>query len=778
MKENYYILSNDEEDNSLQLKEVFFKYLRYWPWFLIAIGISLVFAFLYFRYAPTIYSSVAKIKIIDDSKELEIANDPLSLLSGNPKINLDNEIEVLKSYRILDQVVTALDLEISYYEVGNIKTRQIYNAPFKVTKLFPEDSLKKSVVYHFNFEVEPPEIIDGDGVTKTLDSSTTKFFNTGFPIEIQLVNGIDLSTFRSKKFSVQIRKKKETVLELAKNLEIKATNKNSEVLSLKLKSESPQLSEAILNEIIHRFDKDGILDRQLVSKRTMDFIDARFVYLSNELDSIEVGKKDFKQNNNLSYIEADAGLTIQKKSVAENEVFQLETQIELSKLLQKNLNKQNDFGLLPADIGLENSSINNLVSEYNQIALEREKLTSSGGVNNPMVKILSDQLQRGKQNIITTVNAYRNQLNISLRQLRKEKNRTSTIFSKLPEKEKMLRAIERQQSIKENLFLLLLQKREEAAINFAVTAPSVKVVDYGLTSIKPIAPKKSIILLMALGLGFLLPFGFLFLKFALDTKIKDKSELEKLAGEIPILAEIPSLKDPNSFFEINERSVKAESFRILGTNVNYLLPQRQDNLGHIVFVTSAIKGEGKTFIALNLSIALSSLQKKVLLVGADLRNPQLHTYFNEDKNTKGLSNFLHNPDIDWKDCIYKSNSENSFLDICFGGPIPPNAAQLIAGNTMETFLNIVKEEYDYVIVDTAPTVQVADTLLMSEYADVSIFITRSGYTDKRLIEFSKELSTTKRLKNMAYVLNDVSFSKRAGYNYGYEYGYGVDNRPD
>lgn len=775
MKDNYYIIDNEEEDSPFQLKEILSRYLKYWPWFIIAVIVSMLSALLYLRYASVVYSSVAKIKIIDDTKELDVTNDPLSLLAGGAKINVDNEIEILKSYRILDQVVTSLNLEISYYEEGNIKTKKIFNPPFSIKKYFPNDSLKESTQFYLDFEKNPPEISDSKGVVKKIDSNTVAFSNTNYPIEIHLNVFPDFSKFKSKQFSVKIRDKKEAVLDLAKNLEINLPNKNSEVLYLNLDSESPDLSEAILNEIINKFNEDGVLDRQLVSKRTMDFIDERFVFLSETLDSIEIEKKDFKKTNNLSYIEVDANTTLQKKSSVEKEVFQLETQIALSKLLKENLSlNNNDFQLLPSDVGLDNDGINNLVFQYNSTVLEREKLIVSAGINNPSIKVLSDQLINGRKNILNTINNYLDQLTISLNQLNGQKNITGAIFSKLPEKEKMLRAIERQQSIKENLFLLLLQKREEAAINFAVTAPSIKVVDYGLTDIKPIYPKKPLVLLAAICIGLFLPFVVLFIKFKLDTKINNKSDIEKLASDIPILAEIPTFKDPNNFIKTNEKSTKAESFRILATNVKFLLTKKQNDLANIILVTSSIKGEGKTTVTLNLAVALSNFDKKVLLIGADLRNPQLHNYFETDKSVLGLSNFLHDPKIDWKDCIHKPKEENVYLDICFSGPIPPNSAQILSRDHLSDFLDEARKEYDYIILDTAPTIQVADTLLISNHADVTVYVMRSKFTDKRLTLFSKDLSLNKKLNNMAYVLNDVGFNKTNGYNYGYEYGYGGD----
>ncbi|WP_025740919.1 GumC family protein [Aquimarina pacifica] len=772
MKDPIYILDNERED-SLSLKENLLRYAYKWPWFLASVFFCIIVGFLYIRYAPVIFSTEAKIKIIDDSKEFDIATDALSLLGAGSKINLDNEVAVIKSYRLLEQVVTTLNLDVEYYEVGNVKNRRVFQCPVMVEKLFENDNIEKPLIYSVSIEGGVVKITNPANKTISMDAASVNFTQTNFPIKIALNKNEGVEQHQDKDFLIKIKNKKETILQLIKELNVKSFGDKSDVLSITIKNESSDLSEAIVNELIAKFNTDGILDRQLVSKRTLDFIDDRFLYLSKELDSIEIDKKEYKQSNNLSYIEADAGITIEKKSIAESEVFRLETQIELSKLLKGTLNDQTSFSLLPADIGVENTSINSLVYEYNQVVLQREKLITSAGPNNPTVQLLSSQLAQAKLNIINTVTTYQNQLRVSLRQLRKKESSAGAMFTRLPEKEKKLRAIERQQFIKENLFLLLLQKREEAAINFAVTAPSVKVVDYGLTSLKPVSPKKIIILGFSIILGLFIPLAFFFTKFFFDTKLKTKSDLEKLSNEIPVLAEIPSLKDPMAIFETNERSVKAESFRILCTNVNYLLPRKNNGDGHVVYITSAIKGEGKTLIALNLAMAFSSLNKKVLLIGADLRNPQLHNYFDSNKNKVGLSSYLYDSQIAWEDCIYRPHDdENSFPDVCFSGPIPLNAAELVAGDNLEKFLEYAKKEYDFIILDTAPTVLVADTLLMANHADATIFITRSNYTDKRLIQFSKDLSKTQKLKNMAYVFNDVKFNKRAGYNYGYEYGYG------
>lgn len=771
MKDSRYLLDGNDPEKSLLLKDTLQKYLRYWPWFVIAVVIGLIVGYVYVRYATVTYRSVAKVKIIDETTDLNFTADPVSVLSGAPKINLDNEIEVLKSYRIISQVVEELELDVSYYELGNIKNLQIFSPPFKIVKKIEEDSLNGAQEYYVSFEDKEVSITDDTGYTVTGDPKDIKTRRNGLPFNFELSDSVNVSAYRNKNYKVVLKPRMEAVLTLTDEVGVAPTNKNSEILELSILGESTERNEAILNTIIKKFDQDGIRDRQLISKRTVDFIDERFVYLANELDSIEGNKEDFKQSNNLSYIEADAGASLQQKSIAEGQVNSLRTQVSLSRLLKETLSGEDPYALLPADIGLESPSINRLVTEYNRIALERQRLISSAGINNPALQVLSGQLERGKQNIIETVNVYQRQLEVSLNQLNRQKYQAGSMFSSLPEKEKILNAIERQQGIKESLYILLLQKREEAAINFAVTAPTLKVVDYGLTGIKPVSPDKKIVFGGALLLGIFVPFLILFLKFFFETKVRSRNDIEKIAPGIPVLSEIPYFKEDQKILKANNRSLAAESFRILSTNINYLLPEKNKKEAQVIYVTSTIKEEGKTLISMNLSLAYASIKKKVLLVGADLRNPQLHSYFKVDKSTVGLSNYLYDPTTNLHDCIYEGFGDNEYHQVCFSGSIPPNAPELLSSDAFGIFMETVKQEYDYIIVDTAPTLLVTDTLIISKYADATLFVVRAGKTDKRLIQYSKELTASKKLKNMAYILNDVSLTKDNGYNYGYGYGY-------
>lgn len=774
MKEAQQNFGHDEDEN-FAIKGIVTKYLRYWPLFLIGLIISLLAGFLYMRYATVNYRSAAKIKIIDESKRTDIASEEVANIWGISTINLDNEIEVLKSHRLLDQVVEELSLDVSYFYVGFFKTSEKWNAPFVVKKFASEEEQLTALSYKIEMSPTGFEIRDEDGNDYEVGFKSKNNSASGIPFSIELKEDVNLSDYVNVTYKVVLNPRKETVRQLANRLQVQPTNKKSDILALWIVGESIKRSEAILNTVIEKFNEDGVKDIQAISKRTLDFIDERFIYLSGELDSIELGKAGFKRDQNLAYIEEDATSILKKKSEAESEAFRLETQISLSRSLRRSVAQQSNFGLLPADVGLDNSSVNSLVKNYNELARERTKLLASVEEGHPSVQSLNTQLGKGKENVLKTIDVNQRQLQIKLNQLKEQKDLASEMFSRLPENEKILRGIERQQIIKEKLFLLLLQKREEAAVNNAVTVNSSKIVDYAQTPSKPISPKKVIVYPLALFLGLFIPFALLFLRFSLDTKVQERSDVERLNPSIPIMAEIPFLEKGDSFKDAGARSLLAESFRILSTNISFHLPTNDySDAGKIIYVASAIKGEGKTTIALNLSLAYASLNKKVLLVGADLRNPQLHAYFGIDKNTTGLSDFLYAPEVNWDSCIHRGYGKNPNHNVCFSGTMPSNPPELLAGKNFKKFIERAKKEFDYVIVDTAPTILVTDTLLISQYADLALFIVRLGFTDKRLMEFSKDLKKSKKLTNVAYVLNDVGIDRTKDYNYGYGYGYSFD----
>jgi len=766
-------IKNTIDTEGINIKEIFFNYLMYWKWFVVGAVLSFFVAYTYLRYTPNVYQTTAKIKVLDNSKgAMKLPSDITSLFS-NSKVNIDNEIEVIKSHRLMELVALNLNLNTAYYSEGNIVKSELWkNKPFKVIWLDSKDNVyNNKLSFSIKIEKNGYKIASGDTINNQLFQfgQRNKLSGQSFILAIE-----DKSVIKNSinvKFTVKRTPMSFVVENLTKSIQVSSTAKTSEVLNLVLSGGNQDKSEAILNSVVEVFNQDGVTDRQLVSQRTIDFVSERFVYLSTELDSIENQKKIFKKDNNLSFLPADAQVTVTKKSFAEGEYYNLETQVALAKLLEDTLKKDGAYSLLPSNIGIENANINTLIADYNKAVLDRSKMLVSAGVKNPMVLEFSDKLVELKQNILYSIRVLQKQLSVSIANIKSLNQDNSNLFSSIPGKEKILRSIERQQNIKETLYLFLLQKREEAYVTKAITTPSIKVVDYAITNYIPISPKRSIIYLAALLVGLLIPFAIVYVLLLLDTKIHGKPDFERLAPDVPVVAEIPFIKEDHRIITNNDRSTLAESFRILRTNIIYLLPLKKEGECPVIFTVSSIKGEGKTFVSLNLALTMSTMDKKVLLVGGDLRNPQLHKYLNINKNRIGLSNYLYDTSTDWKSLINENIFDNPFLNIIFAGSVPPNPAELLSNGRFEDLLTILKKEYDYIIVDTAPTILVTDTLLISKLADLTVYITRADYTDKKLITYSRDLKVQGKLNNMAYVVNNVGGEKGYGYAYGYGYGY-------
>lgn len=766
--------SFSEEDDNIDLKQELNKYLRYWPWFLISLAIAVIGSYAYLRYAPRIYQTTAKMKILDESEGLELPTSAFIFKRTN--INLENEIEILTSYLILEKVAKELKLNTRFYEEGTIQTTQVAELPFFYEQIIDVDSISSPLSYAVDVNQNGFEITNMK-TEKVFSIPNHNSFESihNLPFYLKIENEQVLNKSIGKRFIIKYRPIKTETLGLKSRIKVEAIGEQSDLLKMTINGESKERSEWILNELMSVFNKDGINDRQLVSKRTLEFIDDRFVFLAEELDSIEIDRKEFKQRNNLIDLTTDAEIGLQQRSRSDEEVFNIESQLAIAELLEDALSANSENGLLPANIGLDNGNINVLINQYNTAILDRDKLASSAGTNNPTVRLVQSKIDDLRANILGSLNSYNQQLKVSQSQLRGRNRKFVGQVSQIPEKEKLLRSIERQQKIKESLYLLLLQKREEAAINLAITEPSIKVVDYALSGSSPISPKSNIVYAATILGGLLIPFGVLYILFMLDTKVHGKEDINKLNSKISIIGEIPDIKKNEGliFDNPNDRSVLAESFRILSSNVNYLLPRNDsDDSGKVIYCTSTIKGEGKTYISINLSLALSSLNKKVLLIGADLRNPQIHTQINYDKNNKGLSNYLHDSSFDWKRHIVKGFDKHPSHHILLSGSIPPNPSSLLTNGRFKELIEEAKGLYDYIVVDTAPTILVTDTMLISQLSDVTVYIARANFTEKKLLSFSKDLFESGKLKNMAYVINGVGNNKSYGYNYGYNYGYG------
>lgn len=765
-----------EEDNNL--REEIDKYLFQWKWFVLGVIITLTGAFLYLRYATPIYQSTATILVKDEKKgEASILEDLSSGTPGFSSVNVEDEIQILKSKNLMSGVVDDLNLTTQYLLEGNIKTVELYNSqPFDFT-FIGQDSLSNQG-YSRQLEVEP--ISNSKYKIKEVSTETSSehsfgdVVNLGFGKFTIVPNKTNLSENNSwinKKYIVRLLPQFSAINKYQSALTVENIGRRSSVISLSMQSENSKKSEDILNNIIKQFNNDAIVDKNLVSENTFNFIAERLEIIQEELDSVETNKKEFQTENKITDIPSEAQLYVEDIRQIQKSRVEVETQLELIKYIKDYLTDTNrSSDLLPANLGVTDSGIESSISEYNQLVIQRNNQLQTGTASNPIVINLNNQIDVIKSNILASLNNKTKSLEVKRRDIVNQQNTLDSKISSVPKNSLIFRDITRQQNIKENLFLYLLQKREETAISLAITAPSAKVIDDAYSSRSPIFPKKQIIYLAAFILGLIIPFLIIYVKNLLDNKIHNRADVEKETKLIPILGEVPKIDTKESeTVGTNDRSILAEAFRILRTNLSYFVKSIKGEEKNIIFVTSTVKGEGKTFVAFNLALTLSTSDKKVLLIGSDIRNPQLHRYIDRPEQSKGLSEYLYDEKVTIESVTdsYKINKKD--ISIILSGRIPPNPAELLMRDRFKNLLEEVKEKYDYVVVDTAPTMLVTDTLLISQHADFTVYVTRAEYTDKRLLKFPVELYHEKKLRNMAFVVNNVSVSN---YGYGNKYGYG------
>lgn len=771
------------QEEEINLREELEKYLRYWPWFLGSLLICVLLAFLYLRYTTPVYNTVATIIIKDEEKKGGSADlsafADLGMFSGLGTNSIENEIGILKSKRLLTSVGQHLKLNIRYFEEGSVPSTELYhNTPVNLQVLeYNEEKLKDlepfyvKVLDSTRFEISSPE----------MDFKKESAF--GSPVIMPFGTIIATPNFEagkekvSKTIRLSFGKLEEVVEGYRSRLNVNLTDKNSTLIELSLQDAVREKAQDILNRLIWQYNQEAIEDKNQVSLSTAEFIEERLAIISSELDSVETGKENFKSSNRLTDIEAESQLYIENASEFRKEQLKVETQLELTNSMIEYLRNEDD-GLLPTNLGLDENSLLSAIQAYNQIVLERDRILSGSTGRNPVVVNLTTQIGQLKANVMQSLQNLRNSLLISQKDLSAREAGLNAQISNVPSKEKQFRGIVRQQNIKEALYLFLLQKREETSLSLAATAPKAKIVDAAYSSKEPVSPKSKIILLAALILGVIIPSLFVYIKNLLNNKVQSRADLENLAKEIPLVGEIPKIaRGQKELIEANDRSVLAESFRILHTNLQYLLVnsgKEASGNGNSIFITSTIKGEGKTFAAFNLAITLAHAGKKVVIVGADLRNPQLQRFEAGVREHQGVSDYLVNKSIELNHLLQKSKWHSN-LDLLVSGSIPPNPSELWRQERANDLFAALENKYDYVIVDTAPAMLVTDTFLINKYADITLYMVRAGYTERKLLNFGIEARQQGKLKDVGYILNDVEAAQFGyGNKYGYYYAYGEE----
>ncbi|SDS15032.1 capsular exopolysaccharide family [Polaribacter sp. KT25b] len=764
-----------EDNDKINLKEEFDKYVYYWRWFVLALCISFCCAYYYIKKTPPLYNASAYIMIKDNLKsgisdELKAVSD-LGIVGNNSTNNPENEIFIIKSRKIVSRVVDSLELNISYFDEQGRNAIEAYkNSAIKVD--FLNDNTINSII-DTSFVVSFTEknrfsIKDSEGeILKSayFDEIITSDNLGSFKITKNLLDK-DIDTDQ-KDILVVVRPKKNVVSSYASRIIVSAVSEFSSILKLEIKDANKSKAEDILNELIKQYNLDALIDKNEISKKTKEFIEERLQNMSVELGVIQDKLKDFKTDFGISGFSKQAEIAFESISSYDEVIVRLKTQLTLVEWAENDLKKHTkSYEILPENLGFSDEITSKAINEYNQLVLEQQRLRIKAGDKNPSLVLLQNRIQVLRENVYRNLENLKSSINIQLNKSLKESKVAQTKVAQIPLIERGMIDIQRQKAIYSELYSYLLRKKEETAISLAVTVSNAKIIDVAYSSDGSISPKKKIIYLIALVVGLIIPFLLIYLKFILDTKIHNRKDIESNLN-IPYLGDIPNSVSLEKIIVKKEtRTSTAEAFRLLRANLSFMLPKTGANSkGKTIFITSTISGEGKSFVSLNLAATMALTNKKVLLLGLDLRAPKITDYL-ELPDRKGVTNYILDDKLTLKELIFNVSDIDN-LDIISSGLIPPNPSELLLNDRVKNLLEIAKNEYDFIIVDTAPVSLVSDTLLIGDLADMFLYVTRANYLDKRMLIVPETLYKEKKLPNMAIVLNSTDSSRGYGYGYGY-----------
>lgn len=780
-------IQENEEKSSFDFAVIYTTLILNWKWFVLSLIICLGAAHIYLRYATPIYQAAAKLLIKEEQNGRRgnsiQSSANLGIISNSNGI--DNEMEILKSRTLAQQAVYDLKLYTTYRHEGRIKDHLIYGEQEVNVDMDYEHLKKLNAPMNFkitregrNYHVVGSYFVPIDDNSYNPGPVTVDKVITALPATLGTRVGMVKFTQNGNYMLRDGESLKVTMIapEIAAgkyvgSLSVSPSSKTTSIAQLVITDEIPQRAIDYLKQLAIVYNRQANEDKNQIAVRTEQFINQRLEKINAELGNTEGQLENYKKRNNMVQLSMNASTAFSNADSYAQKLNEANTQVALLDELTKYMNEpSNRHQPIPSNVGLNDASATSLINKYNEIALQRNQLLHSASESSPTVTPLTSQLDDLQASIKRAMSQARAGLNIQRNSIASQQGKYQGQISNTPEQERILTQIGRQQEVKSGLYLMLLQKREENSISLAATADKGKLIDNPVFAGK-VTPKDSMILIIAFGLGLAIPALILFLLAFFRYKIEGHDDVAKLT-KLPIIADVAIASDraktkADIVVHENKNNLMEEIFRSLRTNLQFLMKEHDK----VILMTSTTSGEGKTFIASNVAISFALLGKKVVLVGLDIRKPRLAELFEIDDHHHGITNLLIKDNITWDDVNKQivNSGVNSNLDLLMAGLVPPNPGELVTRKSLEETMDILKEHYDYIIIDTAPVGLVTDTLALGRIANATVYVCRADYTQKSSFGLINGLAYEKKMPNMSIVLNGVDLSKK---KYGYYYGYG------
>lgn len=764
-----------ENSDNFDFKKLVGKILSLWHLFLISIIVFVGLAFLYIRYAEPSYKINSKITVQDDqsSSMLGGKGSSSSMMNFSDLLDLSsnvyNELDILTSNSLMTDVTNAMHLNITIYQKGRIKSDELFDeSPFDVRVIQKKDSLQER---KFNIE------INNDKIHLT-NSKEDVDVNVKFGQTVSLVQ-YDLVFIKKPEkwvnklgYNLVIQSVDDKVSELSKDFQVDLTDKKSTTLALTLEYPNSKKGEAIITELMNLYLQANLKSKKETADSTLSFIDSRLNIVSAELTGVENNFSKYKQQNQLADIDEQGKALVANVSDYYNKLNTQQMQLALLKDVEKYITDTSNKRLIPNTLTVQDPVFLAAIATYNQVLMQRDQMALSYKDSNPIMKNIDANIENARGSLLASFNAYKNVLVASIVELKSKNSLLTNEVKNVPQKERIYLDYSREQDLKQQLYLYLLQKKEETAISKTSTLSTSRIIDRAKADYLPYKPKKAIIYLFGLIIGILAPYGYINARDMLNIKILKKEDIESNTS-IPILGEIGNNVDNKSSLLIfkNSRSIVSEQFRSLRTNLQFVLNSKGSN---VILITSSMSGEGKSFVSLNLGSVISLTGKKVLFMELDLRKPKLSLNFGLD-NSFGFTNYMVSDDIK-VDEIIKPIPASENCSIISSGPIPPNPAELLLNDRFGDLIAILRKMFDYIVIDSAPIGLVSDAQLIEKFCDVSLYVVRQEYTYKSQLNIINDLVDNGKFRRSYLVVNDIKAKKGGyyGYVYGQGYGYGYD----